>query len=185
MNTIVIDVDRMEMEQLTPNEVFLLHSLDKNLDSAHIFHFCNVNHLENLGVIDCNGVITEVGKEIISTIVNPPSIPAITSSAMSLAMRIIDIFPRGIKSGGLPVRDNAVNVEKKIRKFKNDYPQYTDDQIIDAVTKYVNDKKKEGYTYMKTASYLIYKDNVSTLASLIDSITDNGAETTPTWGTTV
>ena len=48
-----------------------------------------------------------------------------------------------------------------------------------------NDKKKEGYTYMKTASYLIYKDNVSTLASLIDSIIDNGAETTPTWGTTV
>lgn len=84
-----------------------------------------------------------------------------------------EIFPKGIRSGGLPVRGDKQSCLKKMRKFVKEYPEYDKDLILKATKNYVDNKAREQYNYMQTAHYFIYKQNMSTLASECENILEN------------
>lgn len=79
-----------------------------------------------------------------------------------------ELFPKGVKSGDYPIRSGLAGCLKKMKKFIKEYPEYSKDVIIKVTKKYVNDMKLKNYAYIKLAHYLIYKDDVSVLASLCE-----------------
>jgi len=91
---------------------------------------------------------------------------------IELAEKIRDLFPVGVKSGGYPVRSSVVDIADKLRKFFKKHKSYTQEQVLEATTKYVNRKRGEGYSYMQKAVFFIEKDGMSTLASEIDSLSE-------------
>ena len=98
-----------------------------------------------------------------------------SDSIIELANKIRDLFPVGVKSGGYPVRSSVVDIADKLRKFFKKHKSYTQEQVLEATTKYVNRKKNEGYSYMQKAVFFIEKDGVSTLASEIDGLQETSS----------
>jgi len=98
-----------------------------------------------------------------------------SDSIIELANKIRDLFPVGVKSGGYPVRSSVVDIADKLRKFFKKHKSYTQEQVLEATTKYVNRKKNEGYSYMQKAVFFIEKDGMSTLASEIDALQETSS----------
>jgi len=88
-----------------------------------------------------------------------------------------EIFPKGIRSGGMPVRGDKQSCLKKMRKFIIEYPEYETDLIIKATKNYVENKARSQYAFIQTAHYFIYKNNMSTLASECENILENNEDT--------
>ena len=84
---------------------------------------------------------------------------------LELAREYRRMFPQGIRSGGYLVRSDEPTIANKLRKFMKNFKQYSKDQILEATQRYIDRKRAEGWKYMKTASYFIYKDGESTLAT--------------------
>lgn len=85
----------------------------------------------------------------------------------------VDLFPRGVKSGGRLVRSDRQSCLRKMKVFLREY-DYDRDTILNATRKYVESKANDGYNYMKCAVYFIYRadtsrvDKVSDLATWCD-----------------
>lgn len=75
------------------------------------------------------------------------------------------LFPKGIKTGGYPVRGDRNACIKKMQIFMKNNPEYDKDIILEATQKYINRKELDGYNYIQISHYFIYKNNVSNLAS--------------------
>jgi hypothetical protein len=91
-----------------------------------------------------------------------------------------ELWPKGVKSAGRPVRGDKQGVIKKMMAFCAQYPEYTRSQIFEATKLYIFDKKLNNFTYMTCADYFIYKevkrgDKTSLLASLLEDL--DGKET--------
>ena len=84
-----------------------------------------------------------------------------------------DEFPSGIISGGQYIRSSKKDCSKKLAKFVKDYPQYTREMILEATKAYIKRCSLQGYKYMKLATYFISKDDVSTLASECEALSNN------------
>lgn len=181
-----VDEVRFAEKGITPNEAFFLKALNDKTDTT-LGNMSNVNYLIDKGLMTRRGEITEEGKHFVKmTFFNidkrPVQAPA-TEEVQELGEKIRELFPKGVKSGSYPVRGNLKNITRKLRKFKKEFPQYSDETILKAVEKYVKDKAKEQFQYMKISEYLIYKDNNSLLAALCDAVEedDNGGDE-PNWG---
>lgn len=81
-----------------------------------------------------------------------------------------DLFPKGVKSGGRPVRGDKQGVIKKMKGFCKKYPQFKKKDIFDATKLYVFEKSRDRYNYMQCADYFIDKNNTSLLASFIEDL---------------
>lgn len=81
----------------------------------------------------------------------------------------VNLFPKGVKSGGYYVKSNAQDCLKKMIKFIK-VRRYSKEQIFQATKNYVDRKAKENYAYMMRADYFIEKDGVSALATEISSL---------------
>lgn len=85
----------------------------------------------------------------------------------------IDIFPRGIKSGGRLVRGDKISCLRKMRVFMKEYP-YTKETILQATRNYIASKRDENFAYTRCAVYFIYRvetsrsDKISDLATWCD-----------------
>lgn len=90
-------------------------------------------------------------------------------SLSELAERLINIYPQGVKSGGYPVRGSKVDVTDKLRKFFKKH-KYTHEQVIQAVERYVERKRKDKWDYMQRLIYFIEKDGSSNLAAECDNL---------------
>jgi len=75
-----------------------------------------------------------------------------------------ELWPVGVRPNGYLVRSGKKPVEKKLRKFVKEYPEFDEEVILEATAQYVKQYQLKGYSFMKTASYFIYKDGESTLA---------------------
>lgn len=83
----------------------------------------------------------------------------------------IDLWPRGVKSGGYFVKSSKSACDKKMRNFiKN--TSYDKDIIMKATKLYLDDMERKQYAYIKLAHYFISKDGVSTLESFCDAVND-------------
>jgi hypothetical protein len=190
MSKIGVDVKLMEESGFTPNELFYLLKLKDN-NSSILGNMSNLKYLCDKGMLTDDGMITDEGVRLVNAIflsVEGKFMPTgATSSLEELCRQYRELFPIGVKSAGHPVRGNMVNIMRKMRRFREEFPQFSDDVILQATRRYVTEKQREGYAYMKVAEYLIYKDTSSLLASLCDSMIENGqtAGEETRWGRSV
>ena len=87
-----------------------------------------------------------------------------------------NLFPKGVKSGGYPLRSGLRGVEIKMKKFIKEFPEYPKDVIIAATKKYLEEARSNGYQYTQLAHYFIYKNNVSNLAAYCESFLEKGTD---------
>lgn len=83
-----------------------------------------------------------------------------------------NLFPVGVRSGGYLVRDDLPSIINKLRKFTKSH-KYTKDQILEATRRYIERKRMENWSFMKTASYFISKDNTSVLGAECEALEQN------------
>lgn len=89
-----------------------------------------------------------------------------------LAEKIRNLFPAGIKTGGYYVRGSVSSIEAKLKKFNKKFPQYSEEDIINATKNYIDRKRKENWNMIKTAENFIFKDEVSILAAECENLRD-------------
>lgn len=82
-----------------------------------------------------------------------------------------ELWPKGITSGGYPVRSDLPGITKKMKSFlrKNSYSK---EEIILATKLYLKEREENSWSYMKLAGYFIEKDGESVLASFCDRVKD-------------
>jgi len=95
-----------------------------------------------------------------------------------------ELFPIGVKSGGRLVRGDKVGVFEKFKRFFVKYPEYTQEDILEATKVYIDTKRAVNWSMMVSADYLIEKDKQSQLASYCELIKRVGVKSTNTGGTT-
>jgi len=100
----------------------------------------------------------------------------ITKEDLANIEKYREMFPKGNLPSGQPARSPVKELEKKFIWFFTNY-YYSWETILEATKKYVEQYEAEGFMYMKTSNYFIYKTNpdktgTSTLASFCDMILD-------------
>ncbi len=176
---IIIDVDFLKEKKLMPTQYVMLYYLHHNLDC--IISPQTRTDLFKLGFLDEIGNITSLGRAIFT---EPDSLSEDKKQDIEeLLKKMVEQFPKG-KIGGRPLR-TAINAElvQKMKKFKKEY-KYNDDIILKATQKYSDDKKVEGYKYMRNFKYFIGKQgqgsDLADYCEMIingDIITNNGRNT--------
>lgn len=176
---ITIDIDQLNERKLMPTQYVMLYYLHHNLD-------CKIspetkNLLNKLGYVNEEGNITSLGRSIFT---EPDTISEEKKQDIEeLLKKMVEYFPKG-KIGGRPLR-TAINGEliQKMKKFKKEY-KYDSDIILKATQKYSEDKKMDGYKYMRNFKYFIGKQGQgSDLADYCEmiingeTITTNGRNT--------
>lgn len=139
--------------------------------------------LSQLGLINDKSEIVEI-KDIVDKIYSSVDIPKILELSDE-GKKLVgatdenvkdwieewrNLFPKGIKSGGYPLRGSKKGCLRKMKKFLKENPTITKDEIFHATEKYLNERKKENYEYTKVADYFIEKDNMSLLHSYIENL---------------
>lgn len=79
-----------------------------------------------------------------------------------------EIFPKGVKSGGRPVRGDKQGCIKKLTTYLKKNKKVTKEEVFDAAKSYVFEMKRKNYAFMVCADYFISKDGVSLLSSIIE-----------------
>jgi hypothetical protein len=95
---------------------------------------------------------------------------------LELTRKYLELFPKGIRSGGYLVRSGESGVADKLRKFLKNHKNVTHEQILEATRRFIARKRQEGWHMMKTAIYFIYKDNISVLESEIENLQQSPTE---------
>jgi hypothetical protein len=75
-----------------------------------------------------------------------------------------DLWPKGITSGGHPLRSDKPACSKKMSKFIDNHPDYSKELIFDATRAYLERCKRENYQYTRLAPYFIEKHDISLLS---------------------
>lgn len=87
----------------------------------------------------------------------------------------LDIFPRGIRTGGKLLRSDKGSCTRKMISFIKEY-KYDKDTIFAATKAYMEAKRQEGYAFTRCATYFIYraetsyKDKTSDLATWCEQV---------------
>jgi hypothetical protein len=94
----------------------------------------------------------------------------------------VDIFPKGVKSGGRLLRSDRVSCLRKMKIFLREY-QYDKEVIMQATRNYIKSKEQDNYAYTRCAVYFIYRvdgnsrqDRISDLASWCDDVLNKRAD---------
>lgn len=83
-----------------------------------------------------------------------------------------DIFPRGIKSGGYPVKGDRKGCIRKLKQFQKEYPEFSKETILEATKLYVEESRKNGFKFMQLAHYFVFKNRNSSLAGYCELVED-------------
>lgn len=79
----------------------------------------------------------------------------------------INLWPKGVKSGGRPVRASRATIIKKMNTLLLN-KKYKIEDIIDCTTAYISEKEKSQWAYISCADYFIKKDGSSLLEALLE-----------------
>jgi len=184
MMKIEIDIEELKRLKLTPsNYIFLYIHKIRGFEEA--FEICgdDLSNLEDRGYVKIAPdkiILRNKAIELFNT-VNEDDFKVIklgsrkvrvSDDIIKLVGEYRSLFPKNILSGGYPVRGNQAACFVRMRDFKVNHPEVTNEQIIKATKEYVNERRMNNYTYMKTANYFIYKDSESMLLSYIENIDD-------------
>lgn len=106
--------------------------------------------------------LTNKGAEVIdSVIVDSDKKQELDEKLIQLATRLREIFPKGRKDGtNYYWADGVILIARRLKLFFKKYGDtYTDEQIIQATSKYV-EGFNGNYTYMRLLKYFIFKEKV-------------------------
>jgi hypothetical protein len=81
----------------------------------------------------------------------------------------IDIFPRGVKSGGRLLRGDKNSCMRKMRVFVKEY-SFSKDIIMSATKAYIESKKADNFNYTRCAVYFIYRIEGNSIHSKISDL---------------
>lgn len=81
-----------------------------------------------------------------------------------------ELFPRGIISGGYPVKTDPSNCKVRMERFIKKYPNYSKDIIMKATHLYLEEMQNQRYQMCKLAPYFIEKDGLSTLQGYCEKV---------------
>ena len=99
----------------------------------------------------------------------------IKERAVSIAPKLIELFPKGRKPGtNLYWRGNRMEIATKLKKFLDIYGEdYSDEDIIQATKNYV-DSFSMDYSFMRVLKYFIWKNvlNESNGSRVVEEISD-------------
>lgn len=148
------------------------------MDYKKLLQLCDV-----LGVIkqlSNRGYISVVGDEVIFNDKSEKllkdynsNITKVDSNSIeSWIEDFVNLFPKGVRTGGYLVKSDKISCLKKMEQFTKLYP-YSKEIILEATRNYINRKELEGYKYMKLAKYFILHDKSSELAAECEFIVDN------------
>ena len=167
-----IDIDKMNELKLTPNGWVMLYYL-------YIDRPCKIGPtltsiLQKQGFLTEKCTLTDKAKDIFKEDVKQLSNEALKEFLLELR----EHFPKGVKTGGKPVRSAVGTVTiNKLKKFFKEYG-YSKDIIRQATKEYIANRSKDGYKLMKTFTYFISKQGEdSTLAAYCEMI-ENGENDT-------
>lgn len=89
----------------------------------------------------------------------------------------LNLFPKGIKSGGKLLRSDRKAVIAKMKKFVKEF-SFDKETILGATLGYLSERERDGWMYTKCATYLISKmGEGSELAALCTNYKESSNET--------
>lgn len=91
----------------------------------------------------------------------------------------LELFPKGVKTGGKLLRSDAKGCLTKMKTFMKSY-KYSWEEIMSATKAYLDDRAKDDYMYTRAAIYFIGKNGQgSTLAEWCEKIKEQKEEELP------
>lgn len=170
---ITIDTDYISKVGLTISEYILLYLLfNENKDSVET-SISTIESLEKKGFVkDSSDGITLRKKAI--DLFKTDSIPTKKADFEEFVEKYRSLFPAGVKSGGRLVKGDRLGCINKLKSFKNKYPEYTQNDILEATKVYIDICRRKNYDRMTCADYFIEKDKLSQLASYCEDIKIRG-----------
>lgn len=159
--------------------IFLNMAISEDISEDFIYHFMltygDTAYLNFHRKLESSGIIKITGEGLKDVSLRDLGLELVGQSKsddiVEFATKFRELFPKGIKSGGYPVRSSVTDIADKLRKFFKKH-KYTQEQVLEATKKYVERKELDGYSYMQQAHYFIEKNGASNLASEIDSLGD-------------
>lgn len=139
------------------------------LEDLRFDDICKV--LENLELIKRVGdqvVLRPLGERFLGLDSN-------TDNLIKLAEEMRELFPKGIKSGGYPVRSSVYDIADKLKKFMKKHT-YSNEVILNATKQYLRRKESENWNFVQIAVYFIEKNGVSALAAECESLVENNED---------
>lgn len=121
----------------------------------------------NWSLLEKHGYVKQTDTEVVLRDKGVELFGQSADTFLTFVRKYRDLFPKGIRTGGYLVRADEAGVAEKMRKFVKTH-KYTEDEILAATRRYLNERRAEGWKFVKTASYFIYKDGQSALAAFCE-----------------
>lgn len=193
MNVVEIDIEELKILNITPNSYVLAHVIHEG-DSETYKYFCFIlgedtvvyylYELYKKGFLDKNPEVDFNYMFDFDTLKvnlfnnqedknNKKNSKKIEKESLEdFYNEFYNCFPKGVTNGGnVYVKSNKKDVETKLDKFLLDNKKISKEDIIKAAKKYVDRFVSiQDYTYMKTCSYFIKKENVSVLLTECENL---------------
>lgn len=127
-----------------------------------------IAHLIENGFIKVNGdAVILKGKALELLDVEPQEDIISLNTCDSWIDDWIALWPKGVKSGGRPVRASKATVVKKMNSLLLN-KKYKVEDIIDCTKAYISEKEAARWAYISCADYFIKKDGSSLLEALLE-----------------
>jgi hypothetical protein len=148
--------------KLTPNQYFVLHSINTSVDSKLI----NLKY-ESVELIEQNWLsedykLTDKSKDLMSEVENwfkksttKRQNKLLGKDSKENIEKYREMFPKGMVNGR-PIRTSTSNITVAFKKFFKDH-QYSWEVILSATKLYLGEQKMNDYKYCKNARYFIIK----------------------------
>lgn len=180
------DYEKILDIEITPNQHFLLGVIDSK-NKELFLRYTKIEREDKLKndlyLLWTKGLIEGFDEKnylinFDNLIVNTSTIKVQIPSEDPFYLECWELFPKGIKTGGYPVRSDKKEFSKKLQRFEKEYPEYNRELIKQAFEIYIEDFRKKNYEFMTTSAYFIFKQDVhkgekSLLAATCQYLIDN------------
>lgn len=171
MNKLELNFKVLKDHNLTPNEFVYLSMIFNGLEPLECLLDTRFP-LQQKGFIETkiDGIL--ITKKTIDLFIKKPSKKeqAKSEDIYGFVEKYRSIFPDKIKSGGRLIKSDSFACIKKMKAFKLKFKQFSEEQILQATTNYINSKKKDSYNMCTCADYFIEKNGASMLASYCENL---------------
>lgn len=167
-----IDVDIGELSEI---EFFCLYCINYNIDSCCIAPIIHSDLINKKYIIYIQAqdryILTAKAKKLFNSVVN--------INIEELAKEYRELFPKGMKTGGYPIRSNLPDIIKKFEKFFKIY-SYSQEEVLEGTKMYIQEQTLKNWAYTMMANYFILKEDgvgsKSMLATYIELYKERGDE---------
>lgn len=177
MKEVKLDFDKAKEIGISDIEYIYLLCLLKECVPRPIIPIDNLEQLKLLIDRKSLGInITGKGRKLFEIIVNK------STEFDDFCNKYRELFPKGVNTGGYPVRSNLKEIHDKFERFFRKYKDqnYSYDECLKATQSYLKGKERENYSFIQTAKHFIIikkpnlEEEVSQLATYIDHLRDGG-----------